>query len=293
MIEKAENFSIVCGTAACNASCPFCVSKMTGIEQIGQKPREINWRNFGIAARLAKELKVGSVVITGKGEPTLFPNQVTEYLKYLQKYDFPLIDLQTNALMFEKRPEEYDGHLKRWYDLGLGYVAISIVSNQSGLNRLVYSPKDKQYIDLPKIVAKLHGIGFSTRFSVTMFNGGVDKYEKVAEMVNWTRDLGVAQLTLRKIAKPRLSENTEVGVWTEKHFLTETQNREVKRYLDENGTVILEGGHGSLIYDVRGQNVCLTNALTCTPDRTKIRQVIFFPDGRIQHDWQYAGARIL
>lgn len=293
MIEKAENFSIVCGTAACNASCPFCVSKMTGIEQIGLKPQEMNWRNFDIAARMAKGLGVGSVVITGKGEPTLFPGQVTEYLEHLRPHDFPLIDLQTNALMFDRRPKEYDRHLGRWYDLGLGYVAISIVSKQAEQNRTVYSPREKKYMDLPRVLDKLHKIGFSTRFSVTMFDGGVDSYEKTKEMVDWCRELGVAQLTLRKIAKPRSSENTEIGQWTERHFLTEIQSREIKKYLDENGTVVLKGGHGSLIYDVGGQNVCLTNALTHSPDPTKVRQIIFFPDGKIQHDWQYTGARIL
>jgi hypothetical protein len=126
-----------------------------------------------------------------------------------------------------------------------------------------------------------------------MFNGGVDSFEKVGEMIDWTRQLGVAQLTLRRVAKPGTSENTEIGRWTEEHFLNDMQIREVKRYLDLNGVPVLEGGHGSIIYDVAGQNVCLTNALTHSPDPTKARQIIFFPNGEIYHDWQFRGARIL
>lgn len=293
MIEKAENFSIVCGTAACNASCPFCVSKMTGIEQLGTRPQPINWRNFDIAARMARDMRVGSVMITGKGEPTLFPNQITEYLEHLKPHRFPLIDLQTNAIMFEKRAKEYEEYLKKWYDLGLGFVAISVVSHRVDLNREVYTPRDKEYINLPAVIENLHRIGFSTRFSVTMFSGGVDSYEKTEEMINWTRKMGVAQLTLRRIAKPEISENTEIERWTEEHFLSDMQIREVKRYLDSNGSVVLEGGHGSLVYDIGGQNVCLTNALTHSPDPSKVRQLIFFPDGKIYHDWKFEGSRLL
>jgi hypothetical protein len=51
--------------------------------------------------------------------------------------------------------------------------------------------------------------------------------------------------------------------------------------------------HGAIVYDYRGQNVCLTDALTIEPETDKIRQLIFFPDGHLRYDWQYKGAILI
>jgi hypothetical protein len=51
--------------------------------------------------------------------------------------------------------------------------------------------------------------------------------------------------------------------------------------------------HGAIVYDLHGQNICLTNALTIEPRSDEIRQLIFFPDGHLRYDWQYKGAIIL
>jgi hypothetical protein len=55
----------------------------------------------------------------------------------------------------------------------------------------------------------------------------------------------------------------------------------------------LELSHGGVVYDVYGQNVCYTNALTTNKSSEDIRQIIFFPDGTISHDWKYTGAVLL
>ncbi len=51
--------------------------------------------------------------------------------------------------------------------------------------------------------------------------------------------------------------------------------------------------HGAVGYDVGGQNVCLTDCLTLDASNEDIRQLIFFPDGRLGYDWQYEGAVLL
>lgn len=292
-MPTAENFSVIAGTGACDAECPFCVSKMTGINEIGLKPQPINWRNFEKAAQIAKDYQVGSVVITGKGEPTLFPDQITDYLTHLEKYNFPLMDLQTNGVNLDKKSEKMDPYLRRWYDKGLAFIALSIVHFLPEENRRVYMPHSKNYIELPRLIDKLHEFGFSVRFSVTMFSGGIDSGEKAGQIINYAKSLSVEQLTLRKVAKPDKSENPEIGIWTNAHMLNENQFNGIKKYLDEKGKRILLSGHNSAIYDVANQNVCLTNALTLDIDPTKIRQIIFYPNGRVRFDWQYQGANIL
>jgi hypothetical protein len=54
MKMKVKTFSIIAGSAACNARCPFCVSKMTPDSGITVKEPDVNWRNFSISAGLAK-----------------------------------------------------------------------------------------------------------------------------------------------------------------------------------------------------------------------------------------------
>lgn len=292
-MTQAENFSIIAGTGACNASCPFCVSKMTGIKALGLEPQPINWRNFDKAAQLAKDFMVGSVMITGKGEPTLFPDQITSYLEHLEPYKFTLIDLQTNGINLINQKERFLPYLKKWYDLGLCWIAISIVHYEPEANKRVYMPYAKEYIDLEALVRHLKEIGFSIRFSVTMHKGAIDTPAKVKKMIHYAKSLGVDQLTMRKIAKPGQSENTDIGKWTQAHFMTDSQVTKIKEYLDKAGHRILNTGHGAGIYDVDGQNVCLTNALTIDPDPSQIRQLIFFPDGRVRFDWQYSGATLL
>ena len=48
-----------------------------------------------------------------------------------------------------------------------------------------------------------------------------------------------------------------------------------------------------VVYDLDGQNVCLSNCLQ--PDRNleEIRNLIFFPDGHLRHSWDLGGAILL
>jgi hypothetical protein len=47
------------------------------------------------------------------------------------------------------------------------------------------------------------------------------------------------------------------------------------------------------VYDIEGQNVCMTNSLTRDTNIENIRQIIYFPDGHIRYDWEYTGAVLL
>jgi hypothetical protein len=59
------------------------------------------------------------------------------------------------------------------------------------------------------------------------------------------------------------------------------------------GNKLMSLPHNAVIYDVNGQNVCLTNALTIEPEDEILRQIIFFPDGHLRFDWQFKGAVLI
>ena len=127
---KIQTFSIVCGTSACNARCPFCVSKMTVENGVGLKPSgRINYRNLKIAGKLALASGCTTAMITSKGEPTLFPEDVDAYVRYASEMGFPLIELQTNGIpIWDHRndplwEEGADSHLRIWHRYGLSTIA--------------------------------------------------------------------------------------------------------------------------------------------------------------------------
>lgn len=91
------------------------------------KTTKVNWRNFDKACRIAELNGITTVLLTGKGKPTLFPDQLTEYFRHLQKYNFPILELQTNAVLFAEQEEKYDKYLREWYELGLTIISISVV----------------------------------------------------------------------------------------------------------------------------------------------------------------------
>lgn len=84
-------------------------------------------RKFGIACRIVDEMKDGllCVLLTGQGEPLLFPKQISRYMDWLHDL-YPRIELQTNGILVEKNLD----NLKRWQDKGLTLVCLSIAANE-------------------------------------------------------------------------------------------------------------------------------------------------------------------
>lgn len=286
---KIQTLSIISGGAACNASCPFCISQMTG-KDISLTP--INKINFQKACRLAQINNITNVIITGKGEPLIYPDQITDFLKELKPYDFPVIELQTNAILLSEQPEKYEPYLKEWFNLGLTFIAVSIIHFDTEKNRNNYIPLKKSYPDLQKLISRLHIFGYSVRLTCTLIKGGVDSVTEAKEMINKARNWEADQLTLRKVAAPDKSQNQAVYSWTKAHELTQENLDSIELYLQKNGTQIASFDYGGAIYDVSGQNVCFTNALTLNKNSESFRQAIYFPDGHVRFDWQYKGALI-
>lgn len=288
-----QTFSIVTGSEACNAKCPFCIASMTPNFGVQLKEPEVNWRNFEKACILAHQQKVTTVMLTGKGEPTLFPGQINKYLDNLVKYNFPFIEIQTNGLKFLDNPERYDLLLKQWYEKGLTTVAVSIVHYEPKMNRKVYTPDRANYIHLPELINKIHNIGLSVRLSTISLDGFIDGVGKLENLVKFAKENKVEQLTIIPVNKPEDTRDDAVHRWVKEHHLKEEQYREIKNYLETNGTPVMNLAHGATIYDVNNQNVCLSNCLTKNNFLDGIRNLIFFPDGHLRYDWQHGGAILL
>ena len=182
--------------------------------------------------------------------------------------------------------------LESWRDKGLTLVSLSVVHYGSEPNARIMSP------DLPyspwAAASRIHDAGLSVRINCTMLKGGVQDEGDVAAMIGACRDSKIEQLTLRDVACPRYSDD-ETSKWTREHMLKDPTGTEMAtRFLESQfATPLLNLPHGATVYDCQGQNVCLNNCITDTTNPEEIRQLIFFPSGRLRFSWNYQGAVVL
>ena len=287
---RIRTFSIVAGSLACQARCPFCIASMTPANGLGTKEPEVNWRNFKKACQLAKDSGCATAMITSKGETTLFPDQVTRFLENMEPFAFPMIEMQTNGLFIAEGKKVTDQHLKDWYRLGLTTIAISVVHYDAEKNRQIYTPSKKEYMDLPGLIKKLHDFGFSVRLTTIMAKGFLDSPTELDNMLAFARTNKVEQLTCTPVTKPDASEDLKIFNWTTEHALDATQKKAIEDHVHRAGSLLLTLAHGARVFDIKGQNLCLSNCITVDADAEEMRSIIFFPDGHVRYAWQYPGA---
>ena len=298
---KIQTFSIVVGGKKCNASCPYCVSKMTGDKGLC---KDINYRNFRKACLFAKQSGVSTVLLTGKGEPLLYPDLITDYLEALKEFDFPFIELQTNGIALSDmdsvgyKNSGNETYLEKWYELGLTTICLSTVHWSGGENRKIYG---KKYTELHDYVDICHREGFSVRVSCVMYTGGVCSLIGVRFFSAKCKEWGVEQFTARGVSndidfkETTDSKKKRIYNWVEKHRVSPIHINDIREFFDckTNATLLLELAHGAKVYDYEGQNISINSCLTHSPNPDDIRQLIFFPDGHLRYSWQYRGAIII
>jgi molybdenum cofactor biosynthesis enzyme MoaA len=257
------------------------------------KTPSINERRFHTACRIVEQARDGlvSVLLTGKGEPLLFPEEITQYLQWLQEYRFPLVDLQTNGILLKEA--EKSGCLSQWAAFGMTLVCLSVAHWDAEASNNLMGIRGTDY-NFYEAIKRVHNAGLAARVNCTLTKSGCGKVDDAIRLIDRCRDAGVEQLTLREVDMPdNAARGSKVREFVEKEKPHELARR-IHFYLDTQGaTKLMELPHGATIFDVDGQNVCISNCLTSTTDPNDIRQIIFFPDGRIAYDWKYKAARLL
>ena len=308
---KIGTLSLVVGDASCNAACPFCISKMTAKapptavlkawQQSGQKrPRMygpwINTPRLLVALQFSKMANVSTVMLTGKGEPTLFPAAIGDYLKVMKtlasdgfRSMFPFIEIQTNGFLLETK--ELNADLRSWEMDGLTTVSISIVDIDSKNNAKIMGQKAPSKNST--LIRKLHDYGFSVRINLTLMKGAIDNWTKLEKAILWCKSHNVEQFTFRHAAVPQgKPRNDAVLKWTLNHQISTQDKDMIRTYFTGLSTKLLELPHGAIVADIGGQNVCFNNCIT-PPSGEDVRQLIFFPNGTLRYDWVHEGAVLL
>ena len=294
---RIQAFSIVVGGKGCNARCPFCVSRMTGTEMVSgiHDSSIICHRHLVKAVKFAKMGNVSTVLLTGKGEPTLYPYQLTSFIQAIGR-EFPFIELQTNGLELGRLASARGSRLSleklgEWGRSGLNTIAISAVSLCSAENSQVYT---ESYPDLQKTVDYLHQYGFTVRICIMLRRGCIDRPEKLLDVIHQSKEWGIDQLTVRPLRIPNTSGDTSAERDVLANGLTEEEIVNVVEVVRREGTPLLKLMHGAQVYDFSGQNICLSDCLTDNGEGEEdVRTLILYPNGELRYDWQYRGAVLL
>lgn len=296
-LGRVQTLSLIAGCEACDARCPFCVSKMTPNDGIAPKPEKIDFGRLQRAYTYAAKGYTDTCIITGKGEPTLHPEHITQYLNELLRaekhtgFKINRKELQTNGITIADGKR--DDILYVWRAAGLETVAVSVVGHDPEVNKKIYLPYRDSYIDLPSLVTKLHDANFAVRLSCVLIRGGIDSATKLKEFIEFAKDHNVEEVTIRPVNRPEDSRNPGVAHFVDENALLPEQLEDINRFLQEHGTVVRTfpfGGTVYSIFDIRRQNVCSTTSLTKDVNpKNFLRQLIFYPGGRIATDWTEKG----
>jgi len=222
-----------------------------------------------------------NVLITGKGEPTLYPAQISQYLAELKGLPFDKRELQTEGSYISR--EGMTPMLETWRYLDLDYIAISIYHYNPKLNQEMFrNPYGYSPVDL---CIKLTDMGYRVRLSCVMAQGYIDSIDKVNRLLDYARECGAIQLSLRTVDCPPNPVDKTVAKNARKYRLTDTQYENIMNHFRKHGIYCDKLPHGAEIWEINGQNICITDGLSDDAGKDNIRQLVFFPQGILTSSW--------
>lgn len=305
-MEKALVYTVVAGSRACPNDCGICISKMTPSHGIDFIEPIIDWNTFDKATDIAVSYGVKYFLITSKGEATLYPAQISEYLHRVEGKPFIRRELQTEGSTIANGGKIYDEFLKIWKNNGLDLIAISIYHYDDDKNYKMFNSKNPKY-NLEDLIKKIKSYGINVRLSCVMLKGNIDSIDEVSKLIDFCKKNDVFELTLRTADSPRKSLNEKVSKFVNDNKTSNSFTEEVIRYLNKNGTLCNTLPHGALIYEIDKQNVAISSGLSNKDNKKNVisfdkiyakndilRQLIFIPPGMLTNSWENIyGGRIL
>jgi pyruvate-formate lyase-activating enzyme len=304
IMKKALTYTVVAGTRECPNNCGICISKMTPRYGPEYETPLIDWQKFEKATQIAVNYNSRYFLITSKGEATLQPAQVTEYLHRVEGKPFDRRELQTEGSTIAHGGKLYDEFLNVWQAHGLDVVAVSIYHQDKLKNHEVFRSKNEPY-EIRDLITQIRKHDMNVRISCVMLKGYVDSLERISELISFCKTNGVFQLTLRRADRPVNSLDGKVARFVDENKANSlTFENELMNFLNSQGTLCDVLPHGAMVYEVDGQNVAVSSGLgrvntsddciASKPSEDELRQLIFIPPNMLTTRWDNIfGGRIL
>jgi wyosine [tRNA(Phe)-imidazoG37] synthetase (radical SAM superfamily) len=263
-----------------------------GVDSDGIDKHLVDWNKsehkFEAACRFAKTVGVTNILLTGRGEPTLYPEEIEEYLYRMQAYQFPFVELQTNGISIANGELPHRS-LKWWQEHGLTHIAVSIAHWDNSINNKIYGANPA--VCLPDLFDTLDSQGFSMRACLTLCKGFVDSVADFKKVVELCNSHGVRQLRVASLARPTKSSSHAVANWVDQHIPEHVLD--IADHVIDEGHYLRTLPHGAPIFDYNGLSVCLAD---CFPKQNRVGnglQPIFWPDGSLTYSWEWKGAVLM
>ncbi len=269
---RAQNLTIAIPNKGCDKNCPYCVSKMTGAISTNET---LLLRNLPKVKRIARAAQVTSVLLTGKGEPTLNLPWTERLIEEFAEWP---VELQTNGLRLAADMKNHNGAI-------IDKLAIA------GLNLLAFSlDQITQFDDLAPMFSALRKRGILVRVTLNVTDL-LDAELTFDEALQRCKQSQAQQFSLRQITIPNhvnLSgdEASAVASWIKTHGKPELYDKLVGQMKERSTHLLRELPYGAKVYDVDG--VAVTYFDYCVQDNhgdDDVRSLILQEDGHLYTSW--------
>ena len=270
---KAQTLAVCIPGNVCNRKCPYCVSKMTW----APPENSLLWRgNLSLAKAFAERAGIMDVIITGKGEPTMWFDEVVRVASEFSL--FPIV-LQTNGIT-----------LSRSLSLIKQLLCIDVFA--------VSVDYPEQFVSaLAPLWDAVNQKGKITRATVLLT---AEVMEKSFEWwISTAQILGVRQLSFRKVTIPCNYVITPEAEKTASWIRANIDPDQVVNWVDNYQKVLCDYvvvrrlSYGARVRDVGG--VAVTFFEYCVQDSNgedDIRSLIYNQDGHLYTTWNSPASMI-
>ena len=279
-INKIYSVSAVLGGPNCNAKCPSCAGQV--LRPMASNQQQESWhkapRNIVPASRLALNYGAWSLALTSSGEPTLYPDAITDTLKTLKDngVQWPFINLFTNGVLLAKNKLP----LKEWKELGLTSIALSVHHTDSKRNALAYG-FDSMY-EIPDAIKIIRDAGLSARIVLLLGKNNIGTLDEYVKNLNQLKEWKAGLITSWEI-KANNGQRIE-----------QTPSRwemlKIRAWLLAKTDPVMGHVWGGMVRNYKGMNIRLTDYVSKhSPRNDYIRQLVLLPDGKVSYSWFQQG----
>lgn len=284
--------NFVVGNKTCNMSCAYCVSKMTkgGISKETHLPG-LWYKNLRLAFNVANKYDSDTILLTGKGEPTLWKSDIIKIVSLGSEKNF-ITELQTNGVLLD---EAYCSILE---EVGLNTIAISRVVIDTNENNRICSPVIHNSPNLHYIIPKIQSYGINVRVTFVAMEGYNDSVERIEETCSWASHWHVKQITIRRMGMPdiRSLEDVEEAIHMRDFVsINSISDLRWKKIIDtfmEKYNVMRVFDWGSISWDIGGVQCLIADCLTVPGLDGTIRYLIYSSDGHLRYSWEHESSII-
>lgn len=278
---RSSNLTVAVPYFGCNKNCPYCISKMTGNYNnnfIEDKNDYLFMLNFEKMKNIAKQSGVGSVLITGKGEP-LVDGSFDYTLFVLNEFQNFITEIQTNGI------EIINGNkLNNLINYKVSTVSISIDNTNDLLGMRGYIRKLKRNGVVVRITLNLSDILYQyDRVNNRLTSNFLDDLHIMCS------SLEIDQFTFRKLSIPYGHELKNPAHWIYEYANPRKYDKllkKINKIVKNRGVHIRTLNHGVSVYDYHNIGVSISN-YCIQEDHTddNLRSLIYMQDGHLYTHW--------